>query len=138
MSEWFIVNDIVEFTDKARAIVYNNFGEWKDNTDEPIGIEDVSLDEQDDFNKVLSHEESLVIIKQLVKKEKHKKTKKVRYILNDEIFSQIIYDLNTRMVSNILNSLVQKGLVESAFDSEINDFVFWTKENTDFEKPETD
>jgi DNA-binding MarR family transcriptional regulator len=129
MSEWFIVNDIVEFTDKARAIVYNNFGEWKNNSDEPVEIEDVSYDEQDEFNKVLSHEESLVIVKGLIKKEKNKKNKKTRYVLNDKIFIQIIDDLNARMVSNIINSLVQKGLVESAFDDTKNDFVFWVKEN---------
>jgi predicted transcriptional regulator len=129
MSEWFIVNDIVEFTDKARAIVYNNFGEWKNNSDEPVEIEDVSPDEQEEFNKVLSHEESLVIVKELIKKEKNKKNKKTRYVLNDEIFIKIIDDLNARMVSNIINNLVQKGLVESAFDDTKNDFVFWVKED---------
>jgi len=128
-SEWFIINDIVEFTDKARSIVYNNFGEWKDNSDEPVEIEDVSPDEQEEFNKVLSHEESLVIVKELIKKEKNKKNKKTRYVLNDEIFIKIIDDLNARMVSNIINNLVQKGLVESAFDDTKNDFVFWVKDD---------
>jgi predicted transcriptional regulator len=133
-SEWFIINDIVEFTDKARSIVYNNFGEWKDNSDEPVEIEDVSPDEQEEFNKVLSHEESLVIVKELIKKEKNKKNKKTRYVLNDEIFIKIIDDLNARMVSNIINNLVQKGLVESAFDDTKNDFVFWVKEDDEQNK----
>jgi len=47
------------------------------------------------------------------------------------------------MVSNILQGLVQRGIVETAFDDESNDFVFWVKnneENTEEknEKPETD
>jgi hypothetical protein len=41
------------------------------------------------------------------------------------------------MVSNIISGLVQKGLVETAFDEEANDFVFWVKKNEE-EKPETD
>jgi len=129
MSDWFIISNLEEFTDKARAIVYNNFGEWKDDSDEPKEIEDVSPDQQEEFNKVLSHEESLVIVKELIKKEKNKKNKKTRYVLNDKIFLKIIDNLNARMTSNIITSLVQKGLVESAFDDKKNDFVFWVKEN---------
>jgi len=41
------------------------------------------------------------------------------------------------MVSNIINSLVKKGLIETAFDSEKNDFIFWVKDNEQ-DKPETD
>jgi hypothetical protein len=31
------------------------------------------------------------------------------------------------MISNLLNTLVNKGLVETAFDEKSNDFVFWVK-----------
>jgi DNA-binding HxlR family transcriptional regulator len=129
MSDWFVVSDIEEFTDKARAIVFNNFGQWSDNPENPVSIDDVESEELEEFNAVLSHQESLIIVKQLIKKEKNKKSKKIRYVLNDQIFAAIIDDLNTRMVSNILNNLVQKGLVESAFDEEANDFIFWVKED---------
>ena len=41
--------------------------------------------------------------------------------------------------SKILNGLVNKGLVETAYDSESNDFIFWVKDdNKKEEKPETD
>lgn len=141
MSDWFIISDLEEFTDKARSIVYNNFGQWSNNPEKTVLIDDVSSEELEEFNKILSHQESLLIVKQLVKKEKNRKTKKIRYILNDKIFSKIVDDLNSRMVSNILNNLVQKGLVESAFDEESNDFIFWAKDIKDeknLEKPETD
>ena len=45
------------------------------------------------------------------------------------------------MVSNIVKGLVSRGLVESAFDSEKNDFVFWVRTDYDDRKrenPETD
>ena len=41
------------------------------------------------------------------------------------------------MTSNIVNGLVQKGLIETAFDSEANDFIFWIKEDEN-QKPKTD
>lgn len=145
MSEtWYVIPDLDNFTDKTRAIVYNNFGTWQNKDQLDILIDEIKEQEQEEFDKVLSHQESLVIVKELVKKQKNKKTKETRYTLNDSIFADIVYRLNDRMVSNIVNSLVQKGLVESAYDSEVNDFVFWIKdkdasnENTDEEKPETD
>ena len=34
------------------------------------------------------------------------------------------------MTANILNNLVSKGYVDTAFDEEENDFVFWVKEDS--------
>jgi hypothetical protein len=103
-------------------------------------IDDVVENEKEEFDKILSHKESFIIVQELVKKQKNKKTKQIRYTLNDEIFAEIVHNLNNRMVSNIINGLVQKGLIESAFDDEANDFVFWVKDKNDHEKekPETD
>jgi hypothetical protein len=48
------------------------------------------------------------------------------------------------MISNILNSLVNKGVLDSAYDSDQNDFIFWVKEEEEEDdtksnqKPETD
>lgn len=138
-SQWFIIPDLSEFTDKARAIVYNNFGVWQDKSDIDVIIDDVVENEREDFDKVLSHQESLVIIRENIKKERNKITKEIRYILNDDIFAEIVHKLNDRMVSNIISGLVKKGLIETAFDSESNDFVFWVKEDKqEEEKPETD
>lgn len=143
MTDWFIINDLEQFTDKTRAIVFNNFGKWssEDSANE-ILIDTVQESDEEELDQILSHQESLVIIKQFVKKQKNTKTKQIRYIIDDNIFADIVHNLNDRMVSNILNSLVQKGLVESAFDNESNDFVFWIKNDEkndkDNEKPETD
>lgn len=141
MQDWFIINDIDEFTDKTRAIVYNNFGSWSDNgSDIDKVIDNMDIKDRDELDKVLSHQESLSIIKQLIRKQTHKISKQSRYILNDDLFITILENLNSRLVSNILNNLVQKGLVESAFDNESNDFVFWVKHDKTDEKdkPDTD
>lgn len=140
MNNWFIVPDLDEFVYKVRAIVFNNFGNWNTTDDEPVDICDIQSSDQEEFDKLLSHNESLIIVKEFIKKERNKKTRKIRYVLSDKIFEDIVTKLNDRMVSNIMTSLVSKGLVESAFDDKINDFVFWVKNDNkdDFEKPETD
>jgi len=138
-SQWFVVANLSEFTDKARAIVYNNFGVWQDKSVLDLMIDDVKDNEKEEFDKTLSHQESLVIIKENIKKERNKITKKIRYVLNEDMFADIVHKLNDRMVSNIINGLVQKGLVEMAFDDESNDFVFWVKDDeNEKEKPKTD
>lgn len=139
MDEWFAINDIDEFTEKTRAIVYNNFGKWKDESFQDVDMTEIDIDEQEEFDRVLSHQESLIIIKDFAKKQTHKTKNKIRYLINDKIFVNIIESLNSRMISNILSSLVSKGLVESSYDSETNDFVFWVKDNIDEnKKPKTD
>jgi hypothetical protein len=137
--EWYVIPNLSDFTDKARAIVYNNFGVWQNKSALDIMIDDVKENEREEFDKTLSHQESLVIVKENVKTQRNKITKKIRYVLNDDIFADIVYKLNDRMVSNIMMGLVQKGLVETAFDEEANDFVFWVKDDKEeIEKPETD
>jgi hypothetical protein len=137
---WYIITNLNDFTNKARAIVYNNFGTWQNKDELDILIDDIKEQDQEEFNKVLSHQESLVIVKELIKKQKNRKTKAIRYTVNDDIFADIVFKLNDRMVSNIVMGLVQRGLIETAFDDEINDFVFWIKdkEENETEKPETD
>lgn len=142
MDEWFLINDLSDFTLKARAVVYNNFGRWNTENFDP-GKDSISEESQDEFDQVLSHQESMIIVKQNAKRQKNRKTKKIRYIVNEKLFMKIVEDLNARMVSNLINSLVQKGLVETAFDGESNDFIFWIKDNDEDktntkEKPETD
>lgn len=141
MNEWFVINDLDEFAEKTRTIVYNNFGNSEEESSEiDFMIDELAEDSKADLDRVLSHSESLLIIKNIVKKQVNKKTKDHRFILNDSLFAEIIQSLNDRMVSNILQGLVSKGLVESSYDSELNDFVFWVKDQNEEQKenPETD
>ncbi len=44
-------------------------------------------------------------------------------------FYSIIEDFNARLVSNLLQQLVAKGLIESSYDEEENDFIFWVADD---------
>lgn len=135
--EWFAVTDIDGLVTSARTLVYNNFGEW-DSKDEDEIVDSMITkpDNQNEFDELLTQEESTIIVRSLLKKQRHKTTGEIRYLISDSSFYDILQQLNDRLVSNTIASLVQKGLVESAYDSEIDDWVFWVNKNN--EKPETD
>lgn len=127
--EWFVISDLDDFIDKMRTIVYTKFGNWDDESENSDLLNNINPNDIAEMDNILSYNESSNIITPQLKKQTHKTTKKIRYTLNDKIFANIIHDLNARMISNILNNLVKKGIVESSYDSESNDFVFWVKEN---------
>ena len=52
-----------------------------------------------------------------------------KYKITQEDFVEIVDAFSKRITGNILNSLVSKGYVETAFDEKENDFVFWVKED---------
>lgn len=142
--DWYAINSINEFVDTIRVFVFNSFGNPQQNNEKDIldeAFAKIKPEDQEEFDNVLSHEESMIIVKHLIKKQINKKTHQERYMMNDDIFLKIIESLNDRMISNMLNNLVNKGLLETAFDSESNDFVFWVKkdeQDQNKETPETD
>jgi hypothetical protein len=133
----YIIDNLDDFTDSARRLVYNGFGKGavEDPDEFTELVTKINPEEEEELNKILSHDEALIIVKTMAKEQKHKYEDKSRYLIDEKIFSQIIEAMNARLVSNILTSLANKGLIESAYDSDINDFVFWVKDN---EPPETD
>ncbi len=135
--EWFIVKDIDGLINSSRALVFNSFGK-DDNEDFDTLDYHIKDKDKEEFEKVLSFEESKTIVINMLKKQQNKKTKNIRYMLNDHLFTQIIESLNDRMISNILNSLVNRGLVETAYDAEANDFIFWVSDENKKENPEAD
>lgn len=139
-NSWYVINDLEIFVDKTRAIVFNSFGKKQTKEWSEVGLDIVSDNERDEFDKILSHDESMNIAKDMLRKQTHKHTLKTRYLVSDTVYYKLVSSLNERMIGNILNSLVNKGLVEAAFDDESNDFVFWCKdtENENDQKPETD
>jgi hypothetical protein len=138
--EWYIVKNLKEFVESSRSLVYNNFGNSVDKNDSIDSMLSmvVSDEEKKELDSILSHEESSIIIMALLKKEINKKTKKYRYVMTEKMFLSIIESLNDRMVSNMLNGLVNKGLLETGFDEETNDFIFWIKDENKKEKRKTD
>jgi len=126
----YVIQDLNEFILTTKHIVYAGFADKISSEDELIE-KAISLNPEqlEEVDMVLSDKECIAIINAHAKTQRHKFTKEKRYIINDESFEQIISAFHLRMVSNILMSLVKKGLIESSFDETINDFVFWVKEN---------
>lgn len=130
-NKWFVVKDLEELISSTRALVFNNFGKGEDEKDsiDDMLVTRLNKEDQEELDNILSYDESLIIVTSLIKKQFNKKSKKTRYIMTEKIFIKIIESLNDRMVSNLLNSLVNRGLIETAYDDEAEDFVFWVKEN---------
>lgn len=145
-TNWFIIKDLKEFVDSSRRLVFQNFG--KDSTKENEidnmldDIANMSSEDKSEMDTVLSYDEALIIVQPFLRKQFNKKTKANRFLVSESLYIDIIASLNDRMVSNILNSLVNKGLIETAYDTESNDFVFWCAKtldkNDNKEKPEAD
>lgn len=125
-NDWYIVEDIDALVLSTRKLVFHNFGK--------SSIEDVSSmykeidpSEQEEFDNILGQQECILIAKNQMKQRLDKKTKTMQYILNDKAYSKILEDIHDRMISNILHNLVKRGLIETAFDEQKDDFVFWVR-----------
>jgi|688.fasta_scaffold05623_3 hypothetical protein len=137
--EWFVIKDLDMFIDHTRKIIYNAYGKQEEDQDtESDDIIVLTTKEKEELNKILPLNESSMIIKSLMKHQKNKKTKERRLLINDTIYAKIIQSLGDRMTSNILNGLVNKGVIETGYDNDIDDFIFWVKDEYKKEKPETD
>jgi hypothetical protein len=137
--DWFIIKDFQGFIEATRALVFNSFGSEQGDKNKDDFMMSVTNKDKQEIDNILSYDESLTIVVGFLKKEKNKTTSKIRYLVNDDAYMKIIYALNDRMTSNILNGLVNKGIVETAYDDESNDFIFWIKDkDNDNQKPKTD
>jgi hypothetical protein len=126
--DWLEISNIHKFTNYIRTMVFVNFIEDKQEIDIIKCFEELSEKEKQELDDVLSKKECLIIVKAKAKRLRHKSTKKIKYLINDTTLAQIVDEINQRLVSNIIQTLVSKGLLETAFDAEVNDFVFWVKD----------
>lgn len=138
--DWYVIADLDRFVDATRAIVFNSFGRDQNDISDEVILDVVSEEDRDELDRLLSYDETMLIVKDFIKQQKHKTTSATRHLVSDNSYSLLISALNQRMVGNILTGLVNRGLVESAFDSDANDFVFWVKDEKTEKKenPETD
>lgn len=126
----YVITDIDKFVDQVRKIVFGCFGEGDDITnDDELHQKVIELSKEDleELDKTLTQHECLLIVNSHVK-PKTTRRGTLKYIIEEDKFNEIIEDINARLVSNLLNILVQKGLIESAYDADENDFIFWVKE----------
>jgi len=135
-SESFIINDIDYFTNYSRRIIFDSYGQKSEESSDAdekelidvSTINSLSQKDQEELDKILSYDEALNIVKSIAKVQTHKITKQKRYIITDDSYMEILQSLGDRMTSNILNGLVNRGIVDTAYDSDIDDFVFWVKD----------
>lgn len=143
---WYVIANIENLVNASRVLVFNSFGPNENQQNELdhdmsyLDINSLSESDRTELDSVLSYDESYSIVMEDTKKQINKKTKEIRYLMDDKIFATIIENLNSRMISNMLNNLVNKGVLESGFDNNSNEFVFWIKdhENKKSDQPETD
>jgi hypothetical protein len=139
--EWYVIGDLNKFIESTRVLVFDIFGNTNQQDIDELSLllSDLSEEEKQEIDTVLSQQECEVLAKDFITTEVNKKTKKYRYTLSNKKYMEMIECFNSRMISNMLNTLVNKGLLETAYDNESNDFIFWVKNNeTSQEKPKTD
>jgi len=128
----FEITDLDKFVECSRVLVFDSMGKDKncDIGDIKHEISDLSDEELSELNRTLNQEESLLICKKFLTQKKNSD----RFIISNKKYVDLIDALNARMISNMLNSLVNRGLLETAYDTESNDFIFWIKEDEENKK----
>lgn len=143
-NNWYQIADIEEFIQSSRVLVFNSFSspeQKKANKKEDPAIADIyalSDEEQLELDNILTQAEATLIAKQFFKEKRNKYTEDIEYYITEKRFMKMLEDLNGRMVSNLLHSLVNKGLLETAYDEEHDDFIFWSPEQKDSNNHEED
>lgn len=138
------ISNIDKLVNFSRRLIYYNFDDESEKLSDADFFEQVQKIKQEDMpelDKYLPFDEAKNIMKSLLIKRRHKKTKVAKLFMKESDYDELLIQLNKRMVSNIVRGLVNKGVVESAFDDEKNDFIFWVKDKYDEfdnDKPETD
>jgi hypothetical protein len=135
----FVIDDITKFIESTRVLVFDAFGKTKDYTldDLSILLSDLADEEVEELNQMLTQDECVIMSKDFIKTRINKKTKNKTYTIDTKTYMEMIECFNSRMVSNMINNLVNRGLLETAYDTECNDFVFWVKEKDSDDKTET-
>lgn len=131
---WMEIINLDKLADFSRRIIYHNFDESNDQYSDKEFLEIVTqmklnAENYEELEELLPIKETTNILKSFcILKNRKKRTV---YIIKEDDYDEFLVQLGQRMISNIILGLVKKGLVESAFDDEKNDFVFWVKKQDD-------
>lgn len=128
-SEWYRINDLKIFIKHTRFMVFETFGDSNDRAGDDFTelMSKQKLKDKKEMERLLPAKETVQIVTAGIKK-RLSKDGEIEFTVTNKAFKKILEELNARMVSNILAKLSSEGLIETAFDSEKNDFVFWVKE----------
>jgi len=127
---WLEVVNVDKLINFSRKIIYHNFDEENNDLTDTEFLQkvDASTDQEDEkeIESLLPLGECRAIFKPFLVRVLSKDD--LYYKIKEDDYDEILIQMNRRMVSNIVKGLVAKGLVESAFDNDKNDFVFWVKD----------
>ena len=119
MSSWTEIQDLDVFIDKIRKISFDKFIEinksFESEEEYWMKLKDPKID------SIITINETKNIVMSLIEEYNF------GYRCSQDNLYKIIEELNSRMISNSLSNLVNSGVLESAFDDKLNDFVFWIK-----------
>lgn len=121
----YTMHDPDEFINQIRRLVFAGFGikDLEDNELQHL-IEEIDEEEMD---KTISFDECKLIAMEYLEPKKIRR--KIKYFLTEDSFTHLVEAINARLVSNLITELVDMGQLESAWDNEANDFIFWVKED---------
>ena len=132
MNNEYIITDIDKFIDATRVLVYGLLGNKEAHVDSDINMDYQQLSdlEKTEIDSCLSLQECKIIAQDFLHIKRYKK-KREQTIISDKQYMLLIEAINSRLVSNMLSKMVNNNLLESAFDEEANDFIFWVKDEDD-------
>lgn len=122
----YVINDLTEFATYIRKISLHKFSQANQSVSDEFSTCLSEEKNNTEDENVISIKEVENIIVSLIKKNK-----RGEFLLSSRILIKIIEEINERIVTNLLNILVNKNIIESAFDEKTNDFIFWVKEKND-------
>lgn len=126
----YVMRDVDAFVDEVRKIVFAGFGS---NVEEGELAKLVKEIDQEELDQSISLKECRLIALENITVKKTS-SGKIKYFFTNKQFSEIIEAINTRLVSNLLNKLVDEGELQSGYCDESNDFIFWIPDNDDNNK----
>lgn len=127
--EWFEIIDVEEFVNNTRVLTYNLF---EGLYDEPklFDVKNISYDFEELTEEEKEELDSILSISECITMSENFMTKRgSEYTINGEEYINMVECFNRRLISNMVQKLAQRGLLEIAFDDEKNDFIFWVNKN---------
>ena len=133
--DWLEVSNSQKLIDFSRKLVYYNFDETTEGMDDTAFLEKIDNIQNDydpEMDVLLPFEECELIFTSFTFMDNN-----LLYITDDD-YDTFLMQMNRRMISNIVQGLVKKGVLHTAFDNEKNDFIFWVKTEEEMEAEDED
>tara|TARA_Y100000004_G_scaffold159811_1_gene186913 strand:- start:629 stop:1054 length:426 start_codon:yes stop_codon:yes gene_type:complete len=133
--DWLEVSNSQKLIDFSRKLVYYNFDDetaLMDDTTFLNKIDNIENDYDPEMDVLLPFEECELIFTSFTFMDNN-----LLYITDDD-YDTFLMQMNRRMISNIVQGLVKKGVLHTAFDNEKNDFIFWVKTEEEMEAEDED